>query len=299
MIKDEEIKNIQEKIWKKSKIIISVLTILFIIILIPIVMHALKEESLMVRIIFTISCLFLVFVFAFAAYFITEFIINGKDTNYVAEVAKETAIEYFESSFTDVKYEEKGYPKEKLKNIINTWNYYVSNDYMEGKYKNIHFEVADVMIGNLNEREEDPSPKKKFFGKILVFDNKEKKSYKVHIEPKKFSCSKPLHAKVFIEDETFDKTFNVSTDNERDAINLLTPSLIEKIINLKNKNNCDIMIDFRDGKILFAINNKRDSFEYDGYKKVNSEIIKEQDNKEIEFIKEIIDEFNKMTFVKK
>lgn len=297
-MKDKEIKKIQEKIRKRSKIIIGILTIVFIIVLIPLVMCALKEEDMIAKILMILSFIFLVFVVEFAAYFTVELIVNGKDTNYVAKEAKEYAIEYIEETtkkedpikdIKDVKYDEKGLPKERIKNMINPWNYYTSNDYIEGKYKDIHFEFADVFIGQ--DFKDGETAQRKFLGRVLIFDSKEKKSLKVHIETKRFACSKPLHTKVDIKDESFSKIFNVSAENEKDAYSLLTPTLIKKIINLKNNDNCDIVVDFRDGKIFLAINNKKDAFQFDGYKEVNSEIIREQDNKEIESIKAIIDDF--------
>ena len=95
-----------------------------------------------------------------------------------------------------------------------------------------------------------------------------------------------------MEDIEFNKDFSVFTDLEHDAFYILTPHFMEKIKNIYKKLDCGLMFCFIDSKLHIAIDNYKDAFEYDVFKKINEEEIKADIMKDIELITNFVDELN-------
>ncbi|MBQ2870599.1 DUF3137 domain-containing protein [bacterium] len=67
---------------------------------------------------------------------------------------------------------------------------------------------------------------------------------------------------VKLENSKFEKTFTVYSDNKNEAIHLITPIFMEKLINLQNSFNANnVKCSFYENKIMFAINTNKDLFE--------------------------------------
>jgi hypothetical protein len=72
------------------------------------------------------------------------------------------------------------------------------------------------------------------------------------------------------EDSEFEKQFVVYGSDQNEAMYILTPSLMQRILEFKNKVNGDIRISFVDSKIFIAIPHKKDIFEPRIYRTVLS-----------------------------
>lgn len=220
-------------------------------------------------------------------------------------------IKSLESKFTDLEYNPKeGIPYEVISriNMINMGDTYKSEDYISAKYKNIKFEQSDVHI----QKEyyiEDSSGNSKikyeniFFGRWMIFDfNKEFKS-NIQIIPKTFSDANQNRLfkkkdkefkEIYVESEEFNNKFNIYAQNEHEGFYIITPSLMEKIEKLTEKNRGKtLLMCFINSKLHIGLYDRIDSFEPESvFKQINEEEITNKISQDMEPIIQFIDELN-------
>ena len=186
-------------------------------------------------------------------------------------------------------------------NLFKTGDRYRSNDYITGTYKNIFFEQSDVHIEERHERKDLDGNKiveyiTIFKGRLLIFDFNKHFKAKLQISSKNFQADKEIHKKEFsqvkMEDEEYNKQFITLAENEHEAFYILTPTFILKIKNIYRELKCDIMFCFYNNKLFVAINNNKDSFEYNVFKKIKDEKFINNLTKDIEILTKLAEELN-------
>ena len=183
-------------------------------------------------------------------------------------------------------------------------NRYSSNDYISGSYKNVPFEQADVCIQDVethtdSEGHTHTDVTNILVGKWMIFDFNKSFKANVQVKSKFFSFSKlsikrgeTKYNTVKMEDEDFNKKFSVHAQSEHDAFYILTPQLMQRIKELNEGLKGKIMLCFIDNKLHVALNNSKDSFEYNMLSKLDENVINEYVSKEIKIITDFVDKLN-------
>ena len=206
--------------------------------------------------------------------------------------------------FTDITYyPEKGFSKTFIQSVgmLNTGDRFDSNDYISGKYKNISFEQSDIEIAEkyieeAADGEQEEVWETTFMGRLMIFDFN--KPFKTNIQVASYrfdAASLPWSKKfsrVVMEDVEFNKMFNVLAESEHEAFYVLTPHFMEKLKELTKKLNCGIMFCFVDNKLHIAVDNYKDSFEYNVFKPIDEIKIEKEITNDIKLITDFIDELN-------
>ena len=97
--------------------------------------------------------------------------------------------------------------------------------------------------------------------------------------------------KVESENAEFNKEFSIYSDSAHDAFYVLTPHMMEYIMEMNKKSQGNSYLRFqKDGKVHIAIDSGRDSFELGSVKKINVQELREQFIEEIRYITDLIDE---------
>ena len=215
-----------------------------------------------------------------------------------------------EDKFTDLFYDPNaGIPYSTIAatEMMRMGDIYHSEDLISAKYKDIKFEQADVHIQEEHESTDSDGNTTTtyvtiFKGRWMIFDfNKEFKA-NVQISQKGFGNSKVKRffgkkeekfKKVSMESETFNKKFNVFAQNEHDAFYIITPSLMERIERLDEKNKGKLLFCFIDNRLHIGIYDNKDSFEPGSvFKRIDEQEIIKRISGEIETITQFVDELN-------
>ena len=173
---------------------------------------------------------------------------------------KETfVLESLKSVFTDLVYEpERGLEQSIIRNtgMMNMGDRYSSNDYISGKYKNIEVNQADIHIEEEYETTDEEGNTTRSWETIFKG-----------------------RGMVF----DFNKVFKA---------NILTPSLMERIIDLANSVYGKLLFCFVDSKLHIGVQNNKDSFEHGIYTKIDEEKIRREISQDIKLITDFVDKLN-------
>lgn len=293
----EDLVKIQNEVIKKSKIINIITLIIWVIAMIILYSMDVKLVSY-----FTTSIIIII------VKSIIKSILLGKQVNEFNNGFKNKyVLSSLNKIFTDLNYfPDKGLHYSVIANtrMMDMGDRYSSNDYFEGKYKNVNVRQADVHI----EEEEETTDSEGnttttwvtiFKGKWMIFDFNKSFTANVQVSQKGFGNSrvnnwgeKNKYKKVEMEDVEFNKMFRIYAQNEHDAFYILTPSLMEKIKKLANSVDGKLLMCFIDNELHIGLYNYKDSFEYNVYKKIDEEKINNDISKDIKIITDFIDELN-------
>ena len=288
----EELNEIREKI--KYRYIIGILILIIIAILLFIFTR-------------TIEFSFVEFIFGIVIVMLTTAKLNKK---YRDKFKNTFVLKSLEKMFTDLIYKpDRGIPYSTIAatQMMYMGDRYHSEDYICAKYKDIKFEQSDVHIEEEHQTTDSDGHTTTeyitiFRGRWMIFDfNKEFKA-NVQISQKGFSNSKvkrffgkkeEVFKKVFMESESFNKKFNVYAQNEHDAFYIITPSLMERIERLAQRNKGKLLFCFINNKLHIGIHDNKNSFEPGSvFKQINEEETLNKISQEIETITQFVNELN-------
>lgn len=212
----------------------------------------------------------------FVAMFVATKIMSGASKEYTAAYKEYFVKKSLESVFTDLKYlPNKGLNRDVIANtgMLYMGDTYSSNDYVEGKYKDVGFVQADVHIQKEYETTDSHGDTTThyvtlFKGRWMVFEFNKKFKADVQVCEKGFGSNKTgdlfsasKYEKVKMESEKFNKKFNVYAKDAHEAFYILTPSLMEKIEKLEDQNSGKILLCFVDNKLHVGLYDHTNSFE--------------------------------------
>ena len=280
----KDLKDIQNEVLKKSKIIDTVIFIIWVII-----MFLLYKKGI------NLQAFFFITVFIMAIRMFIKYIFLNKQISSLNKI------------FTDLKYfPDKGLDYGVIANtrMMDMGDRYSSNDYFEGKYKNVNVKQADVHIEEEQQTTDSDGHTTTtwvtiFEGKWMIFDFNKTFTANVQVSQKGFGNSrvnnwgeKNKYKKVEMEDAEFNKMFRIYAQNEHDAFYILTPSLMEKIKNLARTVSGKLLLCFINNELHIGLYNYKDSFEHSVYKKIDEEKINDDISKEIKIITNFVDELD-------
>ncbi|MBE6157943.1 MAG: DUF3137 domain-containing protein [Firmicutes bacterium] len=209
--------------------------------------------------------------------------------------------------FTDLVYEpEKGLDRSVIADtqMMYMGDIYSSNDYIEGKYKDINVVQADVHIEEEHESTDSDGDTTTtyvtiFMGRWMVFDFNKPFKANIQVSQKEFSNNKVSnwgssikYKKVAMEDQDFNNKFRVYAQDEIEAFYVLTPSLMERIKKLSSTIKGSLLFCFVDNKLHIGIYNNEDSFEHGIFTKINEEKIMNEISTDIKLITNFVDELS-------
>ena len=293
----KDLKDIQNEVLKKSKIIDTVIFIIWVII-----MFLLYKKGINLQAFFFIT----VFIMAIRM-FIKYIFLNKQITEFNNGFKNKYVLSSLNKIFTDLKYfPDKGLDYGVIANtrMMDMGDRYSSNDYFEGKYKNVNVKQADVHIEEEQQTTDSDGHTTTtwvtiFEGKWMIFDFNKTFTANVQVSQKGFGNSrvnnwgeKNKYKKVEMEDAEFNKMFRIYVQNEHDAFYILTPSLMEKIKNLARTVSGKLLLCFINNELHIGLYNYKDSFEHSVYKKIDEEKINDDISKEIKIITNFVDELD-------
>ena len=293
----KDLKDIQNEVLKKSKIIDTVIFIIWVII-----MFLLYKKGINLQAFFFVT----VFIMAIRM-FIKYIFLNKQITEFNNGFKNKYVLSSLNKIFTDLKYfPDKGLDYGVIANtrMMDMGDRYSSNDYFEGKYKNVNVKQADVHIEEEQQTTDSDGHTTTtwvtiFEGKWMIFDFNKTFTASVQVSQKGFGNSrvnnwgeKNKYKKVEMEDAEFNKMFRIYAQNEHDAFYILTPSLMEKIKNLAKTVSGKLLLCFINNELHIGLYNYKDSFEHSVYKKIDEEKINDNISKEIKIITNFVDELD-------
>jgi len=222
--------------------------------------------------------------------------------NYSAQY-KETFVETeLKNSFDNLIYQPfEGISKDIISNtgMMKMGNVYDSNDYIEADYNGVHFKQADVSIAQQTRNGKTTL----FKGRWMIFDfNKEfktnmqvvHKSFPNSANPNNIIFNRPdlRYETVKVENENFNNAFVIRSQNELNTYYILTPHLMEKMLQVSSEIGRRMMFCFINNQLYVAIYTGTDSFENSAYHKLDPQKEKEGIIKDIALITSFVDELN-------
>lgn len=206
----------------------------------------------------------------------------------------------FEEEFTNVSYQpSKGLSEDFIKHtgLYPMGNRFYSDDQLSANYKNVGFLQSDVLIQNVTSNGKTTTTTTYFKGRWIVCDFiKDFDGYHQIRSNSFFKNKKPF--KLFgdvlsefeFEDQRFNEKFTTYTNDQREAYYLINPGYMERIENLTNYINEQVVYGFHENKLHVAIYNNEDAFEIKG-NKIDEDFVFRIEN-DIKLIKLIIDELD-------
>lgn len=148
--------------------------------------------------------------------------------------------------------------------LLNKPDRFYSEDYLKGSINGVNFVSSDLHL-----QEERVSSNGKtttieyvtyFFGRFFIIDFNKKFDGKVLVVEEKRSTLFTKYKKIKLESIDFNKTFNTYSLDDYSAFYVLTPHLMEALLELEAKNPGRLYVSFIKDKLYIAIHNNRDTF---------------------------------------
>lgn len=210
--------------------------------------------------------------------------------------------EPFRDAFEQITYRsDEGFDKELIKNtgLMCLGNIYKTNDYVQGFYKNVRFERADVKIQQHVSNGKTSYTITYFNGRWLILDFNKEFHFDLQIVKKDFYNSKKKGSfftndeerrhRIELEDIEFNEMFHVFGQDDHEAFYILTPQFMEILKDMAGTLDGDFMLGFIDNQLHIAINTGKDAMEHSVLSRVNSFPIEQEVQKEINVIINLID----------
>ncbi len=168
-------------------------------------------------------------------------------------------------------------------------------DYMRGTYKGLPVEMCDMHLTERQSRTDDNGHTEEydstvFQGFWLICDFSKELAASLAVWERDKMDRVLGRESISTENETFNKKFIVQSEIPEEAFYILTPHMMEYILEMDKKANGQTHLRFdRNGKVQIAISTGRDGFEI-GKKTKNATLLRKQFVEEIRYITDIIDE---------
>jgi hypothetical protein len=139
--------------------------------------------------------------------------------------------------------------------LFPSFNNYLNKNYIWGSYKNVNLVVSELLLENITMFENKVVREKLFKGLFCIVSLQKNYNSITYVVPNRYV--KFLHQlpkglqRVKLEDPNFEDIFDVYGDNQIQALKVLTPAFMERLLQLnqQNKINCC----FLDDKLYLAL----------------------------------------------
>ena len=177
---------------------------------------------------------------------------------------------------------------------FSSFNEISGSDYISGTYNGIGVEMSDVKLEQVTRVHTKNGTQETrttiFEGPWMICDFGKELSADLLLVEREGLGKKFSKSGIKTESEEFNKNFRIESDNEHDAFYILTPHMMEYILQMDEKGQGRTRMRFmRGGKVHIAINSGRNSFELSGTN-VDLAFLKSKFESELRYITDIIDE---------
>lgn len=154
---------------------------------------------------------------------------------------------------------------------------FYSEDYLSGKIDDIDFITSDVRLEERHVRHTKNGTQvyyvPYFVGRIFRFDFHKELVGRLQVLEKGSPYSRFKYTKINLESIAFNKKFNVYAQDDHTAFYILTPDIMESIFEIEKRNPGVIKLSFVNQQLYIALNNNKNTFELQLFKKISSEEI--------------------------
>ncbi len=200
---------------------------------------------------------------------------------------KELAVKAaLENEYDELVYKpEKGFDEEYIRslNCIELGSEYHSEDWFSGKHDGVPFESADLYIADTTTDSDGNSNTTVYFhGSWTVFDFNKRFKYNLLVRQKGFSYAKtgggwfshdvPMK-KIRMESAAFNYAFAIYGVDEHEAFYILTPSVMDAMLKLKERAKGKLMFFFVENKLHVALCDNNNDFEPPVFRRLTKEYI--------------------------
>ncbi|MCF7925952.1 MAG: DUF3137 domain-containing protein [Candidatus Izimaplasma sp.] len=178
-----------------------------------------------------------------------------------------------------------------------------SEDYIQGTINNVTFISSDIKLQERRTTHTKNGTRTKyvtyFLGRLFKFDFNKSFQGSLQVLEKGWPRNRLHYKKQKLESIAFNKCFKTYSTNEHTTFYVLTPHLMEELVEFEHQNPGDISFSFINNHLYVGINNQKDTFELKLFRKIDNHIMKEFEN-DILIIKKLVRELklNKNIFKK-
>ena len=198
--------------------------------------------------------------------------------------------------FQDVVYDPfKGLPPERVyrDGILKKADRFHSEDLIQGSFSNVKFVTCDLKLEERHVRQTKNGTQvyyvTYFLGRFFEFEFPKNFPGKIVLTEGSLLTWFTNLKKVELESVEFNRRFRTYTSDEHSAFYVLTPHLMESLLELERQNPGTIVCAFIDNRLTIAINNNRDTFELNLFQEINDSALQAM-KKEMNVISKIIEE---------
>jgi len=149
-------------------------------------------------------------------------------------------------------------------NLFPDFDRFSSEDYIQGEYKGVELKLSEIelikIVKSGSGKDASYTENKVFSGLFIITDFHKRFSSTSYILPNKWikiGVGLPsIYKRVDLEDPTFEKKFDVYSDNQIESRYILTPSFMERIVALSKMG--DIRCCFIDKQMIIALELNKD-----------------------------------------
>lgn len=229
---------------------------------------------------------------------------TNKKRRYAKMFKKCFILDSLRSTFSDLVFDvDNGLPESVIADtgMMRLGNRYFTDDYISGRYKNVPFEQADVCIQQHTSSGKSSSTVTYFKGRWMVFRFNKNFVCNLQVREKGFNYAKKTGGffsggdtmnRIELEDEEFNSAFKVFAVSEEEAYYILTPQLMRKMIELRDRTHGKLLLCFVDNKLHVACNSGKNAFEPPVFQKIDIESLMNDAFEEINLITRFVDELN-------
>ena len=178
-----------------------------------------------------------------------------------------------------------------------------SEDMISGLMDGVSFVSSDVKLEERHVHHTKNGTRTEwvtyFLGRVFVFDFNKRFDGALQVAENTRPTSNRKFEKVKMESIEFNRVYNTYTTNDHTAFYVLTPHLMQGLLDFEKNNKGHISFSFIGSKLYIAINNFRNTFELRLFRKIDQSVIDEF-TRDLLVIHEVVRELklNKKIFLK-
>lgn len=202
--------------------------------------------------------------------------------------------------FNQIHYDQEGISQSEFDQceLFGTYSNFYSSDLIRGTYQNHGFTFSDVLVQQVHSNGKSTYTETIFKGSFFIIDINRDTATLTKIYERKFFGGEERRGlfssltkceKLKTESNLFNDEFAVYTENGVDAFYLLTPKVMETLLNIKLR--LDFSCAFLDNKLYMAIENEEDHFEPSLFSNLDESVFDKEEvacEQLIELLKQII-----------
>ncbi len=178
-----------------------------------------------------------------------------------------------------------------------------SEDYITGSMDGVEFVSSDVKLEEKHVHHTKNGTRTEwvtyFLGRVFIFEFNKRFDGALQVAENTRPTSNRKYSKIKLESIEFNKVYTTYTTNDHTAFYVLTPHLMQALLDFEKNNKGHISFSFIGSKLYIAINNFRDTFELRLFRKVDQSTVDEF-KRDLLVIHEVVRELrlNKKIFLK-